>query len=143
MPCFIGMYMYTKTNHWTRYGDYARLQLAVLRSESPSCLTFYYHMYLHRFVWGKGTFNVYNGNVKIFSKSGNQGNVWKKVTATLHPSDDVSVIIYYTLTFLVISSVSSLLLLLFFLTFYFQLVPGIVRLPFVPRPHFSFSRRQK
>lgn len=81
--------MYTDSSR-SRYRYNAKLQLAVPKSESPSCLTFYYHM--HGTVRGMGAFHVYNGNVKIFSKSGDQGNVWKKVTATLNPSDVVSVI---------------------------------------------------
>ena len=77
--------MYTEASSWDA-GDNAKLQLAVPRSKFPSCLTFYYHMYGS----SMGTLNVYNKNVKIFTKSGNQGNVWKKVTTTLHPSDVVS-----------------------------------------------------
>lgn len=80
--------MYTDSRH-QKHGGNAKLQLALPKSESPSCLTFYYHMHGNRWIFG--TLNVYNGNVKIFSKSGDQGNTWKKVTATLHPSDVVSV----------------------------------------------------
>ncbi len=68
----------------------ATLQLSVPGSKSASCLVFYYHMYS---VYGRyiGVLNVYNGNVRIFSKSKDQGNGWKKVAATLHFSDVVSV----------------------------------------------------
>lgn len=82
--------MYTEASHPRSAGDNATLQLAVPRSESSSCLIFYYHMYGE----SMGTLNVHNGNVKIFSKSGDQGNVWKKATITLHTSDVVSVISY-------------------------------------------------
>ncbi|KAL9953476.1 hypothetical protein ACROYT_G040898 [Oculina patagonica] len=80
-----GMYLYTEATGWYT-GANAKLQFAVPRSESPSCLMFFYHMYGS----SMGTLNVYNGNVKIFSKSGDQGNVWKKVTATLHPTNVIT-----------------------------------------------------
>ena len=37
-----------------------------------------------------GTLNVFSGNDKIFTKSGNQGNDWIKVTRTVYFSDIVS-----------------------------------------------------
>ena len=37
-----------------------------------------------------GTLNVFSGNNKIFTKSGNRGNDWKKVTRTIYLSDIVS-----------------------------------------------------
>lgn len=67
-------------------GDNAKLQLSVSRSNSSSCLTFYYHMY----GGSMRTLNVYNGNVIIFSKSGSQGNRWRKETKTVQLSDIVS-----------------------------------------------------
>jgi len=39
-----------------------------------------------------GTLNVFSGNNKIFTRSGNQGNYWKKVTRTLYFSDIVSIL---------------------------------------------------
>ena len=77
--------MYIEASDWYT-GANAKLKFAVPRNKSSSCLMFYYHMYGR----SMGTLNVYNANVKIFTKSGNQGNVWKKVTTTLHPSDVVS-----------------------------------------------------
>ena len=38
-----------------------------------------------------GTLNVFSGNNKIFTKSGNRGNDWKKVTRTIYLSDNVSI----------------------------------------------------
>ncbi len=88
------MYMYIETSSPRSTGDNAKLQLAVPRSESSSCLMFFYHMYGS----SMGTLNVFSGNAKIFTKSGNQGYYWKKVTRTLHLSDVVSIIgIYITI----------------------------------------------
>ena len=82
---FTGMYMYTEATYQSK-GDNARLELSVPSGRSSSCLTFYYNMY----GISMGTLNVFNGNDKIFTKSGNQGSYWKKVTKTLHLSDVVS-----------------------------------------------------
>ncbi|KAL9953497.1 hypothetical protein ACROYT_G040920 [Oculina patagonica] len=81
-----GMYMYIETSSPRSTGDNAKLQLAVPRSESSSCLMFFYHMYGS----SMGTLNVFSGNAKIFTKSGNQGYYWKKVTRTLHLSDVIT-----------------------------------------------------
>ena len=70
------------------YGDNAKLHLAVPRSNSSACLTFYYHMYGS----SMGTLNVFNGNVTIFTMSGDQGNYWRKVARTMHLNDVVSII---------------------------------------------------
>lgn len=82
----IGKYMYIDVSNQSP-GDNAELQLAVSRSNSSSCLTFYYHMYGSNM----GTLNVFNGNVTIFTKSGNQGNLWRKGTRTVHLSDVVNI----------------------------------------------------
>ena len=83
-----GKYMYIEASSWST-GNNAKLQLAVPRGESSaSCLTFFYHMYGS----SMGTLNVFNGNSRIFTKSGNQGDYWKKVTRTLQLSDVVSII---------------------------------------------------
>ena len=36
-----------------------------------------------------GTLNVFSGHNTIFTKSGNQGNYWKRVTQTVYLSDTV------------------------------------------------------
>ena len=79
--------MYIEASYWSS-GDSAKLQLAVPRGKSSSCLIFYYHMYGYTM----GTLNVFNGNDKIFTKSGNQGFYWKKVSRLLHLSDVVIMI---------------------------------------------------
>jgi len=85
----IGKYMYIEASYWS-LGDNAKLQLAVPRGTSYSCLIFYYHMYGS----SMGTLNVFNGNDKIFTKSGNQGSYWKKVSRLLYLNDVVSMHIY-------------------------------------------------
>jgi len=78
-----GSYVYIETSSPRQYGDNAKLELSVSNSEigKLSCLRFFYHMYGETI----NTLNVYNGITKIFSKSGNQGNLWlnAKLTMTL------------------------------------------------------------
>ena len=49
-------------------------------------MTFYYHMY--------GTnidaLNIYCNNVKVYTRKGPQGNVWKKDSVTLNGNKNVS-----------------------------------------------------
>ena len=71
-------------------GDNAKLQLELPRRNSTSCLTFYYHMYGS----SMGTLNVYSGNVTILTKSGDQGNRWRKAARTVHLNDVVSIIVH-------------------------------------------------
>lgn len=67
-------------------GDNAKLQLAVTKGASTSCLMFYYHMYGSEM----GTLNVFSGNFKIFTKTGDQGNYWRQAQRTIHSLDTVS-----------------------------------------------------
>ena len=78
--------MYIRASYGST-GYNAKLQFAVPRNKSTCCLVFYYHMY----GWAMGTLNVYNGNDKVFSKSGNQGNYWKKVRRNLYSPNIVSI----------------------------------------------------
>ena len=77
--------MYTEATPQSA-GDNAKLQLVVPRSNSTSCLTFFYHMYGS----AMGTLNVFNGNTTIFTASGDQQNYWRKVRRTVNLSDVVS-----------------------------------------------------
>ena len=45
-----------------------------------TCIDFYYHMYGRTM----GTLNVFIGDNKVFSISGNQGNKWKKAHAIVY-----------------------------------------------------------
>ena len=83
--------MYTKASSPRLRGDNAKLQLAVPSVKSSCCLVFYYHMYGS----AMGTLNVFSGHNKIFTKSGNQGNYWKKVVRTVHSSDMVSLNLHH------------------------------------------------
>ena len=87
--------MYIETSSPRQYGDNAKLEFSVSSSDigKLSCLEFYYHMYGDTI----NTLNVYNGNTKIFTKSGNQGNVWMfgKVTMTTLQSKVSSIHIFY------------------------------------------------
>ena len=85
--------MYTETSSPRSAGDNAKLQLVVPRSpgSSISCLTFYYHMDGS----SMGTLNVFNGDTKIFTASGDHGYDWRKVTKTVNPEDVVSVPLCY------------------------------------------------
>ena len=78
--------MYIRASYGST-GYNAKLQFAVPRNKSTCCLVFYYHMY----GWAMGTLNVYNGNDKVFSKSGNQGSYWKKVRRNLYSPNIVSI----------------------------------------------------
>ena len=74
--------MYIETSY-SYYGENAKLEYSVSSSDIGkfSCLRFYYHMYGDTI----NTLNVYNGNTEVFTKSGNQGNIWlpAKITMTL------------------------------------------------------------
>ena len=81
-----GLYFYFDALPFV-FGDNAKLTFALPRNDSSYCLTFYYHMH------GSGieTLNVYSGNNKVFTKSGNQGNYWKRAMRTVYFSDMVNV----------------------------------------------------
>ena len=86
--------MYIETS-FQQYGENAKLEFSVSSSDigKLSCLKFYYHMYGATI----NTLNVYNGNAEIFTKSGNQGNVWLFANVTMALRSEVSSIhiLYY------------------------------------------------
>ena len=68
--------MYIETSSPRRLWDNAILEYSVPSNDvgKSFCLSFYYHMYgdtVH-------TLNVFNGGTKVFTKSGDQGNLWLK-----------------------------------------------------------------
>ncbi|XP_078360420.1 MAM and LDL-receptor class A domain-containing protein 1-like isoform X2 [Oculina patagonica] len=67
-----GNYAYIETSSPRVQGDNAKLVKNGLSFSTKKCLSFYYHMYGNTM----GTLNVYVGQKKIFTKSGNQGNQW-------------------------------------------------------------------
>ena len=80
-----GKYFYIEASYQAD-GDNAKLTFAVPRNKSLRCLKFFYHMYGS----GMGTLNVFSGNNTIFTKSGDQGNYWKRVTRTVYLGDMVN-----------------------------------------------------
>ena len=64
--------MYIEVSSPRKPGDKAKLVVTVPNNGNQSCLSFYYHMYGA----STGTLNVYSGNTKVFSVSGNQGDNW-------------------------------------------------------------------
>ena len=67
--------MYTETSSPRRQGDNAKLNSPKLQFSGSMCLQFFYHMYGS----AVGTFNVEVNGVNVFSKSGDQGNIWHEV----------------------------------------------------------------
>ena len=82
---FTGKYFYIEASYHA-FRDNAKLTFAVPRNKASCCLKFFYHMYGS----DMGTLNVFSGNNTIFTKSGNQGNYWKRVTQTVYLSDMVN-----------------------------------------------------
>jgi len=82
---FTGKYFYIEASYHA-FRDNAKLTFAVPRNKTSCCLKFFYHMYGS----DMGTLNVFSGNNTIFTKSGNQGNYWKRVTKTVYLSDMVN-----------------------------------------------------
>ncbi|XP_073248869.1 uncharacterized protein [Porites lutea] len=80
-----GKYFYIEASYHA-FRENAKLTFAVPRNKASCCLKFFYHMYGSTM----GTLNVFSGNNKIFTKSGNQGNYWKRVTQTVYLSDMVT-----------------------------------------------------
>ena len=83
---FTGLYFYVDLRRHLS-GDNAKMTMALPRNKSSYCLTFYYYMYGS----GMETLNVFSGNNKIFTKSGNQGSYWKRAIRTVYLSDMVNV----------------------------------------------------
>lgn len=71
-----GKYVYIETSSPRVSGDNAKLIKSGLSFRTKKCLSFYYHMYGD----SMGTLNVFVGQRKIFTKSGDQGNQWKKAS---------------------------------------------------------------
>ena len=76
--------MYIEASSPRQPGDNAKLVIERL-VRGIVCLKFFYHMYGSHM----GTLNVFSGNKTIFTKSGDQGNVWKRVEHSLESSGEV------------------------------------------------------
>ena len=81
----LGYYAYIETSHPRRPGDKAKL---VFKSSATGvfCLKFFYHMLGNKM----GTLNVFSGNKKIFTKSGNQGDKWLEAESSFTSSGQVN-----------------------------------------------------
>ena len=78
--------MFIETSFPRKEGDNAKLELVLPGNGELGCLSFYYHMYGA----DMGTLNVFSGNMKVFNKSGNQGNIWRNAQRTIVLGHDVS-----------------------------------------------------
>ena len=77
--------MYIETSSPRISGDNAKLVFKGSGS-GEFCLKFFYHMYGS----SMGTLNVFSGNRKIFTKSGDQGNKWDGVELAILSNGAVS-----------------------------------------------------
>ena len=78
--------MYIEASYPRKPGEIARLVVTVPNYGNQSCLSFYYHMY----GTSAGTLNVYSGNIKVFSATGNQGDDWLIMETNLYLDRAVS-----------------------------------------------------
>jgi len=86
--------MYIEASYPRKPGEIAKLVVTVPNNGNRSCLSFYYHMY----GTSVGTLNVYSGNIKVFTATGNLGNDWLKMASNLYLDGVVSKILlcWYT-----------------------------------------------
>ena len=78
--------MFIEASSPRKPGDIAKLVVTVPSNGNQSCLSFYYHMYGA----STGTLNVYSGNTKVFSTSGNKGDYWLIMEENLYLDGVVS-----------------------------------------------------
>ena len=71
--------MYTEAS-LPKNGDFAKLISPKLVFRGSMCIQFYYHMYGA----SMGTLNVYIYGLKVFSASGDKGNVWLKANVNFY-----------------------------------------------------------
>lgn len=94
---FLGYYMYIEASN-KRRGDNAIIERIIPLSGDTPCLAFYYHMIGYYI----GTLNVYVGNKKVFSKTGNTGFSWNKAEIPLNVKEQDTVGILLVVFFLYI-----------------------------------------
>ncbi|XP_015775857.1 PREDICTED: MAM and LDL-receptor class A domain-containing protein 2-like isoform X3 [Acropora digitifera] len=82
----LGYYMYIEASSPRREGDNAKLVLSLPGNGKLGCLSFYYHMYGENM----GTLNVFIGNMKVFTESGDHGNTWIKADRTIVLGNNVT-----------------------------------------------------
>ena len=86
--------MFIEASSPRKPGEIAKLDVTVPNKANRSCLSFFYHIYGA----SAGTLNVYNGNTKVFSVSGDQGINWLMAERNLYLDQVVSKIIHFKAT---------------------------------------------
>ena len=81
MSVVAGTYMYIETS-FHRRGDNAKLNSPKLQFGGSMCLVFYYHMYGADIA----TLNAMINGRKVFSASGNKGDMWLRAAVDVHVS---------------------------------------------------------
>ena len=81
--------MYIEASYPRKPGEIAKLVVTVPNNGNQSCLSFYYHMYGASI----GTLNVYSGNVRVFTATGNKGDNWLIIEKNLYLDGAVSKIL--------------------------------------------------
>ena len=71
--------MYTEASYQS-HGDIAKLISPKLLFRGSTCIMFYYHMYGA----SMGTLNVYVNGRKVFTASGDKGNMWLKANVDVN-----------------------------------------------------------
>ena len=72
--------MYIESSSPRKPGESAELVFTVPNQGNHACLSFYYHMSGA----STGTLNVYSGNNKVISLSGDQGDNWLLIERSLY-----------------------------------------------------------
>lgn len=85
--------MYIEASSPRREGDNAKLVLSLPGNGKLGCLSFYYHMYGENM----GTLNVFIGNMKVFTESGDHGNTWIKADRTIVLGNNVSLALVHAI----------------------------------------------
>ena len=78
---FVGYYIFLESSSMNA-GDRTQLVSSRQTPSKDRCMTFYYHM----FGAHVNTLNIYRDTTLIWSRSTNQGNVWRKGQVTLRSS---------------------------------------------------------
>jgi len=78
--------MYIEASSPRKPGEIAKLEVTIPNNGNRSCLLFYYHMYGA----SAGTLNVYSGNIKVFTATGNLGKNWLMTESNLYLNGVVS-----------------------------------------------------
>jgi len=83
----IGKYIYIEASSPRKPGESAKLFFTVPSQGIQACLSFYYHMHGA----SAGTLNVYSGNDKVVSLSGDQGDNWFIMERVVHLNNVVRI----------------------------------------------------